>query len=384
MDEPTRTDTNPDGVAISVVRRVPTEQAGAYTELLRELLRHQSDLSRVRRRPHPPSGRGRFRVSDGALVPQPARLRGVEAVAGAPGPVIAGRCDRRSAGLRQHHRHRPDRTARAGPDAARAVRPHQRLGNRAPAARHRRGAGLANTPCRTPTKRFWNDEADGRHRPHSAITESLRHWVNDGLMALFFFIVGLEIKREVLVGEMRYPRQAALPIAAAVGGATVPALVYLASILGGDGAAGLGHPDRNRHRLRARASSAVRGRVRPLLLVFLTAFAIVDDILAVAVDRGLLHASRSRWPPSARAGAARRPGRRQSRRVPPLADLRRRSGWQSGWPSSKSGIHATLAGVLVAMIVPARSWINPSEFLARGRQARSTISKPPATSLRAS
>ena len=101
-------------------------------------------------------------------------------------------------------------------------------------------------------------------------------------MALFFFIVGLEIKREVLVGEMRYPRQAALPIAAALGGALVPALVYAAINWAGTGAR-LGHPHGDGHRLFARDPEPLGGRVRPLLLVFLTAFAIVDDILAVLV-----------------------------------------------------------------------------------------------------
>src|SRR5215208_3294890 len=67
-----------------------------------------------------------------------------------------------------------------------------------------------------------------------SVSKDLTHWINDGLMAVFFFVVGLEIKREVLVGELRYPRQAALPVAAALGGAIVPALVYAAINLGGD------------------------------------------------------------------------------------------------------------------------------------------------------
>ena len=75
-----------------------------------------------------------------------------------------------------------------------------------------------------------------------SLSKDLTHWINDGLMAIFFLVVGLEIKREVLVGELSSVRGAALPVAAAVGGATVPALIYLAFNLGSEGVAGWGIP----------------------------------------------------------------------------------------------------------------------------------------------
>ena len=112
---------------------------------------------------------------------------------------------------------------------------------------------------------------------------TLHLWINDAAMAVFFFVVGLEIKREVLVGEMRSPRQAALAIAAAVGGVTVPALLFMALNPAGPSRAGWGIPIGTDTAFALGIITLFGGRVRPILLVFLTAFSIVDDILAVGV-----------------------------------------------------------------------------------------------------
>src|SRR3954469_16431921 len=85
----------------------------------------------------------------------------------------------------------------------------------------------ANSPAGDSYASVWHHELT-----IGPITEDLQHWVNDGLMAIFFFVVGLEIKREVVVGELREPRAAVMPVLGALGGVAVPALVYLA-VVGG-------------------------------------------------------------------------------------------------------------------------------------------------------
>jgi len=225
---------------------------------------------------------------------------------------------------------------------------------------------LANSPFSDNYEAFWETHLT-IGTPRFGIDESLRHWVNDALMALFFFILGLEIKREFLVGELRSPRQAALPIAAAVGGAIVPALIFAAINLGSDGIHGWGIAMATDTAFALGILSLLASRVPPMLLVFLTAFSIVDDILAVLVI-AIFYTDSIRWPALGVAtvlllvlfGAN-------------LAGFHR-------WPVYafigvavwlaifESGVHGTIAGILVAFTVPARSWINPSEFLVRGRQ----------------
>lgn len=111
--------------------------------------------------------------------------------------------------------------------------------------------------------------------------ESLLHWVNDGLMALFFFLVGLEMKREVLTGELSAPRDAALAVMAALGGMVVPAGIYAAVNWGGEGIAGWGVPVATDIAFALGVMALLGSRVPLSLKVFLTALAIVDDLGAV-------------------------------------------------------------------------------------------------------
>jgi NhaA family Na+:H+ antiporter len=140
----------------------------------------------------------------------------------------------------------------------------------------------ANSPWQDSYHTLWSTHLSlslGRR----SLDLTLQEWINDGLMAIFFFVVGLEIKREVVEGELRDPRRAALPAIAAIGGMLVPALIYLAINAGGEGAHGWGIPMATDIAMAVGILSLLGSRVPPSLKLFLLALAIVDDIGAIIV-----------------------------------------------------------------------------------------------------
>jgi NhaA family Na+:H+ antiporter len=198
------------------------------------------------------------------------------------------------------------------------------------------------------------------------ISKPLLLWINDGLMAIFFFVVGLEIKREILTGELSSPKSAALALVAAVGGMVVPAAIYTIVNWGGSGVGGWGIPMATDIAF-ALGVLALLGKRAPLALkVFLTALAIVDDLGAVLVI-ALFYTAKVKIGFLLMGGgvlvallAANRLGVRRTSVYVVLGILL--------WIAFlKSGVHATIAGVLLALTVPARRVIDGQSFLRKGR-----------------
>jgi len=198
--------------------------------------------------------------------------------------------------------------------------------------------------------------------PGFQLSKSLHHWINDGLMALFFFVIGLELKREILVGELANVRRAMLPIIAALGGMVLPALIYYVISPAGPEMKGWGIPIATDIAFALGALALLGDRVPKGVLTFLIALAIVDDLgavlviavaytdtldyLALSVAAGVLLLL-----VSLNMGGIRRP-------LPYLL-----LGIVLWVAMLKSGVHATLAGVFLAFTIPMRPKYDQDLFL---------------------
>jgi NhaA family Na+:H+ antiporter len=227
--------------------------------------------------------------------------------------------------------------------------------------------GWANSPWAASYHHLWETPLGLSIGGWAPVT-TLHHLINDGLMAVFFFVVGLEIKREMLAGELASVRRAALPMVAALGGMIVPAALYALVNRGGPGAPGWGIPMATDIAFALGVLALLGDRVPTGLKVFLAALAIVDDIGAVLVI-AVFYSGGVAWGAIGAAAAL-----LALSAIANAAGVRRPSSYAvigvALWAAVLlSGVHATVAGVLLAMTIPVRTRIAEGTFLNKARQA---------------
>ena len=219
---------------------------------------------------------------------------------------------------------------------------------------------LANSPLAEQYAHFFHTKIDFNVGSWQ-LSHTIHHWINDGLMAIFFFIIGLEIKREISVGELSNIKVALLPILAAIGGMVFPALIYLSINSGTPGANGWGIPMATDIAFAISALVLLGKRVSPALVTFLVALAIVDDLGAVLVI-ALFYTEQIHMVPLMLAGASFL-----------ILVLFNRFGIHMILPyfivglflwffMLESGVHATIAGVIAALAIPSRPKLSAVGF----------------------
>ena len=225
---------------------------------------------------------------------------------------------------------------------------------------------LANSPFSDEVHHFWELELtlgfDG-----FGVSQSLHHWINDGLMAIFFFVVGLELKREFLTGELHNPKKAMLPIAAALGGMVVPALIFFLINPEGNASRGWGIPMATDIAFALGVIALLGNRISRPLAIFLTALAIVDDLGAVLVI-ALFYTGDINFLALACAAlflVLLIIGNRLVFQHPNFYALVGFALWVA---LLKSGVHASVAGVLIGATIPIRPRHSHDEFLFRSEQ----------------
>lgn len=219
---------------------------------------------------------------------------------------------------------------------------------------------LANSPWQEGFLGFWKTPI-GLTFGSFDFTRSLRHWINDGLMTIFFFVLSLELKREIVLGELRNPRQAALPFAGALGGMVVPVAFYLLLMSGQPGVHGWGTVMATDTAFVVGCLALFGRRIPSTLRLFLLSLAIFDDVGAIlvvafgygealnwsALGLGLLGIGIV-------AGAS-----RLGIRSVPVYFLFGGAVWLC---IDASGVHATIAGVILGLMTPTRIWVSKARL----------------------
>ena len=219
----------------------------------------------------------------------------------------------------------------------------------------------ANSPWSDSYHNLWHTYLSLNIKNFLSFNYSLHHWINDGLMAIFFFTVGLEIKRELLVGELSSIQKASLPIAGALGGMVVPALIYIIFNAGGEGANGWGIPMAADIAFVVGIMELLGPRIPITLKIFMLALAIADDIGAVLVI-AIFYTANISILALVVAGI-----------VLFVLVVLNKIGTKSLTLFSilgiilwlaflKSGVHATIAGVLLAFTIPATARYDTKKF----------------------
>ncbi len=219
---------------------------------------------------------------------------------------------------------------------------------------------LANSPASEIFALFWQTPV-GFSFGTFELHHPLKHWINDGLMVIFFFVVGLEVKRELVLGELQDFRVAALPLAAAVGGMVAPAALYLGAQWGEPGLSGWGIPMATDIAFVVGCLALLGPRVPSSLRIVLLSLAIADDvgaILVIAIGYSSdLHWSALGWGVFG-LGLVILLQRLGVRSVPIYVLL----GVESWFGFHESGIHSTIAGVLLGLLTPAKPLVSPKRF----------------------
>ncbi len=232
----------------------------------------------------------------------------------------------------------------------------------------------ANTSLSEPYLSFWNREFSVGTED-AMLSYPLWYWINDGLMAIFFFVIGLEVKRELTTGELREPRRVVLPVAAALGGAAFPIAIFLALESSAEARRAWAVPMATDIAFVMGCLALLGERVPRGLTVLLLSIAIVDDVLGVTVIALFYtEALKLDWGLAALLGVGLTVmlNRLQVRNIGVYLVV----GAITWLCTLKTGIHPTIAGVVFGVLTPASAWIDEAGFLRIAQETVQTLREP--------